>query len=147
MAYSLITFKILFHEHSSHLGCITAELYFNLLKCSISCLGRFHAFVIAHSLDRNSNGRGVRQLKTTLLQRLEQVVNETEFTCSYIWALQVATCIMLASFSSPKMSDFCYIPSLPTCGIFFVFSYFQFYIEMIEHEVILLLLWKLDLMF
>ncbi|KVH93112.1 1,3-beta-glucan synthase subunit FKS1-like, domain-1 [Cynara cardunculus var. scolymus] len=33
---------------------------------------RFHAFVVAHDLDRNSNGRGVRQFKTALLQRLEQ---------------------------------------------------------------------------
>ncbi|XP_022981245.1 putative callose synthase 8 isoform X1 [Cucurbita maxima] len=38
----------------------------------IACLCRFHAFVIAHNLDRYSNGRGVRQLKTALLQRLEQ---------------------------------------------------------------------------
>ncbi|CAK9325304.1 unnamed protein product [Citrullus colocynthis] len=38
----------------------------------IAYLCRFHAFVIAHNLDRNSNGRGVRQLKTALLQRLEQ---------------------------------------------------------------------------
>lgn len=77
-------FKILFHEQSSYLSYITAELYFSLFKCSFSSLGRFHAFVIAHNLDRNSNGRGVRQLKTALLQRLEQVVNDTEFTCTYI---------------------------------------------------------------
>lgn len=35
-------------------------------------LGRFHAFEIAHHMDRNSTGRGVRQFKTSLLQRLEQ---------------------------------------------------------------------------
>ncbi|KAI3712125.1 hypothetical protein L1987_70674 [Smallanthus sonchifolius] len=34
--------------------------------------GRFHAFVVAHDLDHNTNGRGVRQFKTALLQRLEQ---------------------------------------------------------------------------
>uniref|UniRef100_A0A6N2MZZ2 1,3-beta-glucan synthase n=1 Tax=Salix viminalis TaxID=40686 RepID=A0A6N2MZZ2_SALVM len=33
---------------------------------------RFRAFEIAHGMDRNSNGRGVRQFKTSLLQRLEQ---------------------------------------------------------------------------
>ncbi|KAI5662239.1 hypothetical protein M9H77_21562 [Catharanthus roseus] len=45
----------------------------------VAYLCRFHAFEVAHNLDRNSSGRGVRQFKTSLLQRLEQ---DEEFT---IW--------------------------------------------------------------
>ncbi|KAJ7948849.1 Callose synthase-like protein [Quillaja saponaria] len=43
----------------------------------ISYLCRFHAFEIAHYSDRHSSGRGVRQFKTSLLQRLEQDIEVT----------------------------------------------------------------------
>ncbi|OWM88549.1 hypothetical protein CDL15_Pgr002316 [Punica granatum] len=38
----------------------------------IAYLCRFHAFEIAHNMDRNSDARGVRQFKTSLLKRLER---------------------------------------------------------------------------
>ncbi|KAI6687102.1 hypothetical protein NL676_023930 [Syzygium grande] len=38
----------------------------------IAYLCRLHAFIIAHNMDCNSIGRGVRQFKTSLLKRLEQ---------------------------------------------------------------------------
>ncbi|KAK8913562.1 putative callose synthase 8 [Platanthera zijinensis] len=43
----------------------------------VAYLCRFHAFERTHMTDQNSSGRGVRQLKTSLLQRLEQDENAT----------------------------------------------------------------------
>ncbi|KAF9621859.1 hypothetical protein IFM89_028447 [Coptis chinensis] len=45
----------------------------------VAYLCRFHAFERAHRMDPSSSGRGARQFKTSLLQRLEQDEEDTVF--------------------------------------------------------------------
>lgn len=58
------------------------ESFDRLMQLVIVLIGRAYAFERAHELDPRSKGRGVRQFKTALLQKLQKVCMHSEQGCS-----------------------------------------------------------------